>query len=106
MRQTKSAVRRDAGQQRDTARLAVISADEQEVRLTLTDDMDDVLFDCPLTVKLRLPSTWNKCSARQNGRIVPVQIVEHNGTKFALAQVVPDRGELALRPTSTPQEGG
>ncbi|MCH5374893.1 MAG: hypothetical protein JJ992_13035 [Planctomycetes bacterium] len=85
------------GQERDTARLNVTLSDEQVIRMTLSDDMDDALFDFPLTVKLRLPSAWTACCTVQAGQEIPTRIVDHEGAKFALVQPIPDRGEVILR---------
>lgn len=96
------------GQQRDTARLAVTSADTKTIQLSLTDNMDDQLFDFPLTVKLRLPNAWKDFSATQGGTAISAQIVDHDGVRFAVVQAVPDRGEVILRsatPTAIRKEG-
>ena len=87
------------GQERDTAKLAVTSTSSEAIHLSLTDDMDDALFDFPLTVKLRLPDAWKGCSATQGGRGIQTRIVDHEGATFALIQAIPDRGEVVLRAT-------
>jgi hypothetical protein len=60
------------------------------------DDMDDGPFDYPLTIKVRLPATWNNMTARQGGKSAAARVVEHDGGRFALVQAVPDRGEVAI----------
>ena len=86
------------GQERDTASLTVKSAEADKIVLDLTDEMDDRLFDFPLTVKVRLAETWKSAAATQNGRAVECKVVEHASAKFALVQVTPDRGEVVLVP--------
>ena len=58
--------------------------------------MDDALFDYPLTIKVRLPVTWSGVAARQGLGPAPVQVVERDGSRFALVKAVPDRGEVAI----------
>jgi Polysaccharide deacetylase len=82
------------GQERDTARLEVRKATPQQVVLAVADDMDDTLFDYPLTVKLRL--AWPSAQATQNGKAAACRVIEHAGAKFALVDVVPDRGEVVI----------
>lgn len=77
------------GQQRDTAKLEV-EAGQDTIVVRVTDAMDDTLFDFPLTVKVRLPAHWDTV---KGGRLI-----EHGGAKFALVDVVPDRGEVRLTP--------
>jgi hypothetical protein len=86
------------GQQRDTARLEVKSVAADKIVLSLTDDMDDTLFDFPLTVKVRLDPAWKSAKAMQGAKETGCKIVEHEGAKFALLQIVPDRGEVVLVP--------
>jgi len=85
------------GQERDTARL-IVTAAAKEIRFTLTDDMDDTIFDYPLTVKVRLPDDWAGVSATQAGKTTEAKAVTHEGAKFALVKAVPDRGEVVLVP--------
>ena len=84
------------GQERDTAKLTVKSAAADKIVLDLTDEMDDSLFDFPLTVKVRLAEAWKSAAATQNGHAVGCKVIEHEGAKFALVQVTPDRGEVVL----------
>jgi peptidoglycan/xylan/chitin deacetylase (PgdA/CDA1 family) len=84
------------GQERDTAKLSVTASSDKEIRLALTDDMDDTIFDYPLTIKVRLPDAWGGVSATQGGKSAEAKLVSHEGGKFALVKAVPDRGEVVL----------
>lgn len=84
------------GQQRDTAKLQMLDSPAGEIRFALSDDMDDTLFDFPLTTKVRLPNGWKAASATQAGAPVELSIAEHDDGRFALIQAVPDKGEVVL----------
>lgn len=86
------------GQERDTATLKVTRAKDNDIAFTLTDTVDDKLFDYPLTVKVRLANEWAAVTATQNGKPVEAKIIEHDGGTFALVKAVPDRGEVVLTP--------
>lgn len=88
------------GQERDTAKLSSKSdyGATQKISIRLSDEMDDELFDFPLTVKVRIPSDWKEVKAMQGGEPAEFKLVEHEGGNFALLQIVPDRGETILRP--------
>ncbi len=86
------------GQQRDTARLTVLENSAERVRFNLSDDMDDTLFNYPLTIKLRLRADWPSASASQNGQAIPLSLVSHEGATYALVRAVPDRGEILVTP--------
>ena len=85
------------GMERDTARLDVTKNTADEIRFSLSDDMDDTLFAYPLTIKVRLPDAWTGVAATQGGTSVEARIVEHQGGRFALVKAMPDRGEVRLR---------
>ncbi len=84
------------GQERDTAKLTVKSVAADKIVISLTDDMDDTLFDFPLTVKVRLDPGWKTAKATQGGKEAGCKVVEHDGAKYALVQVVPDRGDAVV----------
>ncbi len=66
------------GQERDTSRLEVKSVAPDKIVFTLTDEMDDTLFDFPLTVKVRLD-----LDAYGGSKSIPGQATEW----FALQQL-------------------
>ncbi|MDX2081885.1 MAG: polysaccharide deacetylase family protein [Terrimicrobiaceae bacterium] len=86
------------GQQRDTVELKVTGNTPDRISFDLRDRMDDRIFDYPLTVKVRVPDAWREVSATQDGKEMPVRIVEHNGGRFALVDAIPDRGGFSLTP--------
>lgn len=83
-------------QQRDTATLVTKERGTDRIVLSLTDRMDDAVFDYPLTVKVRLPDAWKNATAQQAGKPVSSRVVEHEGARFALVDIVPDRGDTIL----------
>lgn len=85
------------GQERDTATLST-SVEGNTLKLSIADKMDDALFDAPLTVKARLDPSWTNVTAKSGEQKIDVQVIEHNGAKYALVPVVPDRGEVFLSP--------
>ena len=82
--------------ERDTAGLKVLEKTPAKIVFKLTDRMEDALFDFPLTVKVRLNASWKTAKAAQDAKAIPVKLVEHEGSVYALVQAVPDRGEAVL----------
>ena len=78
------------------ATVAVASRGEDRIEMTLTDEMDDMLYDVPLTVKIRLPDGWANLTAEQAGRPMPVSLVSRENARYALVDAVPDRGRIVL----------
>lgn len=86
------------GQERDTATLTTPANTPEGIAFELSDAMDDRQFDAPLTVKVRLYDLWTDVAAEQDGKPVEARIVEHDGSRFALVQAVPDRGTIRIAP--------
>ena len=87
------------GEERDTATLKTTSADSSKIVLNLTSQMEPAIFDYPLTIKVRLLDSWKDVKATQSGKPVPVQVITHEGAKFALVKAKPDCGEIVLNPS-------
>lgn len=83
-------------QQRETATLDITSATASQIKFSVTDRMEDAVYDHPLTVKLRVDNTWSDASATQDGQPINAYIVQHEGNSYAYIEPVPDRGEVVV----------
>ena len=84
------------GQERDTATLTVLESGADVIRLVVTDEMNDILFYHPLSVRVKVDGTWKGARAYQNGAEVNVRIVERNGETYLMVDAVPDKGEVTV----------
>ncbi|RAU96384.1 DNRLRE domain-containing protein [Paenibacillus sp. YN15] len=85
-------------QERDTHQLKVTAKDSNRIKFTLTDQMDDTLFDYPLTVRVRVSNDWNGVKATQKGMEIPATELYVGDNKYVLVKAVPDKGEVVLTP--------
>jgi hypothetical protein len=90
------------GQERDSAALTVTVNEAACIKYTLTDEMDDTVFDYPLTVKFKVPAAWTTITAVQGGQNLPCETIEESGSKYVLVKTVPDRGEVTIVPANAP----
>ena len=89
-------------QERDAAQLSTQVISSEEIQYTLTDTLDDAMFDQPLTVKVRVDNSWTEVIATQGGQALPVTLVQDGGEQFALIDSTPDLGVVTLTvPVST-----
>lgn len=65
---------------------------DTSVSLTVTDTLDDIMFNAALTIKVDIDDSWTSVSATQNGEAVNVFIEDG----FAYVDAVPDRGEVVI----------
>ena len=81
-----------------TAATVTATGDSSRVEITLTDTLDDEIYDYPITVRMMIPDEWEKVSVTQNGvtEIVTPKVV--SGRWVLDVNIVPDRGVATLVP--------
>ena len=81
-----------------TAKLSNIQTTANRVTFEIKDEMNDDWFDEPLTVKIRLPDSWDESfvTATQAGVATAASSIEHEGTHYALIDAVPDKGTVVV----------
>jgi hypothetical protein len=84
--------------QRDTASLETTQSTGEEITLALDFRMDPSVFDCPLTLKVRLPETWKTVQAERGGKTLTARTLEHEGALYALVKAVPGWGGERIAP--------
>ena len=84
-------------QEYDTHHLKIIKNKETEITFDLTDEMQDKIYDYPLTVKIRIPNNWYTITSTQNGKTLPQKIITYNFNQYVLVKVVPDRGITSIK---------
>lgn len=79
---------------------ATVSAtgDEKRVEITLTDTLDNSIYNYPLTVRMMIPDEWEKASVTQNGitEIVTPKVV--SGRWVLDVNIIPDGGVAVVEP--------
>ncbi|HEY3333266.1 MAG TPA: hypothetical protein VGK19_24740 [Capsulimonadaceae bacterium] len=78
--------------ERNAAVLTVVSNGGSGITLQLSDNLNNTVFDFPVTLRCPLPAGWEAAAVTQNGVSVPSQVV--NGK--VMFDVVPDRGNIVL----------
>jgi len=66
------------------------------IRITPTDNLDNSIYNVPVTVRRQLPSGWQNGRVRSGSAIVPSSIVTDNGTSYIQFDVIPDNGVYTL----------
>ena len=79
-------------EERNAAVLTVVSNESSSITLQLRDNLNNTVFDYPVTLRRSLPTGWTSATVTQNGASVPTQIV--NGK--VMFDVVPDGGNIVL----------
>ena len=85
-------------QERTYATISVLSISSDQMVLSLTDTLDDAIYDQPLTLRSEVPSGWSTVSVQQgSGSSTEVRPVVE-GTRWVIYyNAVPDRGLITLK---------
>lgn len=87
--------------ERNNALIKEISTKDSVITLTVTDTLDNTVFNLPLTIRRVLPQEWSSVTATQNGKTIASKIVEVNSKNYVMFDAVPDGGEIQLKKENT-----
>ncbi|NLD92490.1 MAG: hypothetical protein GX639_07450, partial [Fibrobacter sp.] len=81
--------------------VSVTSSDDKSIKLTLKDNLDDEIYNYPLSLRTEMPAGWTKPTVTQNGKAVKDTVVTVNSKSYIMFQAVPDAGEIVLSDNAT-----
>ena len=82
--------------ERNAASVREVVSGNDSITLSVTDSLDDSVFNYPITLRRPLPEGWVAAVASQNHRPVPAQVVNVNSANYIMFDVVPDAGDIIL----------
>jgi oligosaccharide reducing-end xylanase len=85
-------------EERNAAVLTVVSNGSSRKTLQLSDNLNNAVFNYPVTLRCPLPAGWQSATVTQNGASVPTRIV--NGK--VMFDVVPNGGNIVLEQRRQP----
>jgi peptidoglycan/xylan/chitin deacetylase (PgdA/CDA1 family) len=84
--------------ERDAATASLVSNDGTTITVSVTDTLDDSVFNIPLTLIIDAPAGWAGAEALQNGLSVPASVMDGK----ILVNAVPDAGNVTITEGSGP----
>lgn len=87
--------------ERNAASVSEISATGDTIVVSVTDTMDNSIYDTPITVRRALPESWINAIALQNGDTLYSKRADSATVKYFMFDVVPDNGNVTLIRTNT-----
>jgi beta-galactosidase len=82
--------------ERQSSTLRTVSSSATAIVLQLTDTLDNLDFDFPLTLKTEVPSDWQRVFVAQGSSKWEVQPAVETNVKYAYFNVAPDKGDITL----------
>jgi len=69
---------------------------DSSITVQVTDELDDEIYNYPVTIRRQLPEGWASATASRNGLAVPFRMVESDAALFVEFEAVPDSGDIVL----------
>jgi peptidoglycan/xylan/chitin deacetylase (PgdA/CDA1 family) len=82
--------------ERNAATLTETSVQDTVIALTLTDTLDNALYNMPVTFRRPLPTNWISATGTQKGKVMNTTVVDISGTKYIVFDAMPDGGDILL----------
>ncbi|MCU0343001.1 MAG: polysaccharide deacetylase family protein [Ignavibacterium sp.] len=86
--------------ERDNAEYQIISSSDQLIQINVSDNLENEVFNYPLSAYVKVPNNWDYVRTEQNGIIDTLTSIVTDSGKVVLAKVIPDNGILKLTPVT------
>ena len=85
--------------ERETASV-MASYEDGAIRIILTDEMDNAVYNHELTLRVTVPEDWEAAKITQGGSTSYAEVKYEDGEGYILANVLPDGGVATVEPIS------
>ncbi len=82
--------------ERNNVSVKQVSEEDTLIKVSMTDTLDDSIYNLPVTIRRVLPQGWTSARATQSGKILNSQIVNANSKSCIMFDAVPNSGEVML----------
>ncbi len=86
--------------ERDDASYKIVSSSSELIEIEVTDDLDNEIYNYPLSAYIKIPDDWTYVKTDQNGVIDTLTTILTDTGRVVLAKVIPDDGYLNITPIS------
>jgi hypothetical protein len=82
--------------ERNAAKITVKSSSDASITIQVSDNLDDSIFNFPLSIRCEMPAGWQTAVVKQKGKSVEDTIVTINSKKYIMFKAVPDGGDVVI----------
>jgi hypothetical protein len=91
--------------ERDNSNYQIISVSDQLIEINVTDNLNNEIYNYPLSAYINIPVDWHYVRTEQNGIIDTSTTILLDTERFVLAKVIPDNGILKISPITSTSVG-
>jgi hypothetical protein len=82
--------------ERDDYDYNILTYDESQIKINIYDNLDNEIYNYPLSVFIKVPQSWDFALKIQGESIDTLDVFTNDSGKVVLANVVPDGGQVSL----------
>jgi len=82
--------------ERDNFDYNIITYDETQIKLNINDNLDNNIYNYPLSVFIKVPDSWDFVLMMQAGKIDTFRSFVNEAGKVVMVNVIPDGGVITL----------
>ena len=82
--------------ERDDYVYSILSYDETQIKLNIFDNLDNEIYNYPLSVFIKVPQNWEFALMIQGETIDTLNVFTNDSGKVVLANIIPDGGVVSL----------
>lgn len=86
--------------EREAAAYQILTSNNQLIEINVTDNLDNEIYNYPLTAYVKIPESWHYVRVQQNTRIDTLPTLLDNSVRKVLLNVIPDKGLLNITPVT------
>ena len=83
--------------ERDAVTVNQLSESSELLSVELTDQLDNAVYNYPLTVKKEIPADWKSIEVKQNEIAIDFSVKPIGEKKYVIFEAVPDAGAVAIK---------
>lgn len=83
--------------ERDAALVEELSYLKTEIRISVSDTLNDSIYTYPLSISRKLPKGWNSAVATQDGKPTDTFYTKDGNQVYVIFKAVPDAGAVVLQ---------
>ena len=84
--------------ERQRTEITIVSSSTSEIRITITDTLDDSIYNYPLTIKTIVPASWTKVKITTSEGTIKKDVINKNDAFYVYYEAIPDSGEIVIIP--------
>jgi len=86
--------------ERDNSKYQIISSSSSLIEINVENNLDNLIYNYPLSAYIKIPDNWNFVRSEQNGIVDTLTTMVTDSGTVVLSKVIPNNGNLKLKPVA------